>query len=342
VARTFDELLGQDLAARRLSSMIARERLAHALLFFGPKGVGKLAAAKLLAQVLMCTARKSGEAIACDACPGCAKVKELLHADLQIIATNEPRLKVDEIRGATRSLQLRSMEGLAKIVIIDAADKMTIEAQNALLKTLEEPPGAALIILVSAKPTLLLPTVLSRCQRVPFKPIPRESIARVLVETRDIASDKALVVASMAQGSLGVALEMDPEALGAARDAIAEIDRIAVPGRRNAGYEALELSSGLGEERAELGGKLDLLLVWLRDQALLASGAELGSITNLDRETDLVELAHERGLRMILERAEIVLHAKRQLDLPFNLNGQMIAEQMCLALSGLLPVPESA
>src|SRR5207253_271038 len=118
------------------------------------------------------------------------------------------------------------------------------------------------------------PTVLSRCQRVPFMPIGREAIARVLVEKRELPEDKAFVVASMAQGSLGVALEMDPDSLTASRDAIAEMDRRIVPGGKNAGYDALEISSELGEERAELGGKLELLLIWLHDQALLATGTD--------------------------------------------------------------------
>src|SRR5262245_17763570 len=126
MSRSFAELLGQEDVARRLSSMIAHDRLAHALLFLGPRGVGKLEAAKLLAQIVMCTSRKKGESVACDACAGCTKVKELLHADVQLVTTAEPRLKVDEIRESTRSLQLRPMEGLAKIVIIDAADKMTL------------------------------------------------------------------------------------------------------------------------------------------------------------------------------------------------------------------------
>jgi DNA polymerase-3 subunit delta' len=340
--RDFRSILGQETVARRLSAMIARDRLAHALLFLGPAGVGKMSAARLLAQIVMCTSREKGSAAACDVCPACTKVREQLHADVQVVSTDEARLKVDEIRVATRGLQLRPMEGVAKMLIIDGADKMTIEAQNALLKTLEEPPGTAHIVLVSAKPSILLPTVLSRCQRVPFRPIAREAIARALVERKSMDEAKALVVASMAQGSLGEAEAMDPDAFEKLRDAMAEIDLRLVPGQRNAGYEALEIASELGEDRAELGPKLDLLLIWLRDQAALASGVDPSAITNLDRKARLLELAEARGLRMILERAAVVLFAKRQFDLPYNLNGQMIAEQMCLGLAGLVRVPSAA
>jgi DNA polymerase-3 subunit delta' len=341
----FQALLGQDLAARRLSTMIARDRVAHALLFAGPEGVGKLTAARLLAQILMCTARKKGEVTACDVCPACEKVKALLHADVQLITTDEAHLKIDEIREAMRALQLRPMEGIGKVVIIDGADKLTLQAQNALLKTLEEPPGTSYLILATAKPQVLLPTILSRCQRVPFQPIARPAIARALVEKRSLPEDTAMLVAAMAQGSLGAALALDPEVLAAARDKIAEIDTRLVPGMVNAAGEALDFAGTLGEERAAMGDKLGLLLVWLHDQARIASGAEErdpGRLTNIDRADLLADLAQERGLRMILERAEVVLHAKRQFDLPYNLNGQMIAEQMCLGLVGLVRVPSAA
>lgn len=335
-----DKLVGQREVARRLDTLIARGRLPHALLFSGPAGVGKLAAAHLLAQILMCSDRKPGDSVACDVCPGCHKVKEGLHADVHIVTTDARSLKVDEIREATKTLHLRPMEGLGKVLIIHGADRMTIEAQNALLKTLEEPPGTAYLVLTTARQQLILPTVLSRCQRVPFHPIARAEIASLLAKERGVAEQQALLVASMSQGSLETALAIDAEQLVERRDKVAILDQRLEAGRKNAVFEALEISTELGEEREDLEAFLDLLQVWLHDQVLLASGADESGIANIDRLADLEQLVERRGLRAVLERTRAVLHAKRQLDLPFNLNRQMIAEQLCLGLAGQLRVPD--
>lgn len=335
-----DAIIGQPEVARRLGAMLGRERFPHALLFLGPGGVGKLAAAKTLAQILLCSARPPGATEACDACPACHKVRAELHADLHFVTTDEARLKVDEIREATRSLQLRPMEGLCKVLILHEADRMTIEAQNALLKTLEEPPGAAYLILTSSRPRAILPTVLSRCQRVPFLPVPREAIAELLVRERGLGEGEALLLAAMAQGSVEVARKLDPAELLQARDKAAMFDQRLEPGRKNTVYDALDLSTELGEDKAELDAFLDLLMVWLHDQAVVASGADHAGVANLDRIADLEALVERRGLRTVLERTRVVLHAKKQLDLPFNLNRQMVAEQLCLGLSGQVRVPE--
>jgi DNA polymerase III subunit delta' len=336
----FDRLIGQPAAAARLSGLIARGRLPHAMLFVGPAGVGKHDAAKILAQVLMCTARAEGDPNACDVCPACHKVKESVHADVHVVANDARTLKVDEIREATRALQLRPMEGVGKYLVVHDADKMTIEAQNALLKTLEEPPGRSWIVLLTTRPQTILPTVISRCQRVTFGPIAREMIASVLVKERQLPEPQAMLLAAMAQGSLEGARTIDVEALVAARDRVALFDQRLVPGKKSSVYEALEMSQELGEDREELDGFLDLLLVWLHDQAVLASGADPAGVANVDRRSDLDELVERRGLRTILERSRVALAAKRQLDLPYNLNRQMIAEQLCLGLAGEARITE--
>src|SRR5688500_16210584 len=135
----FEVILGQTPARQRLESMIARGRLPHAMLFSGPEGTGKLKTSLLLAQILMCLERRPDEALACDRCPSCLKVREGLHADVHLVTTDDRLLKIDAIREATRTLQLRPMEGRSKILIIDRAERMTVQSQNALLKTLEEP-----------------------------------------------------------------------------------------------------------------------------------------------------------------------------------------------------------
>lgn len=314
--------------------MLSRGKLPHALLFVGPEGVGKSDLARCLAQVVMCAERQAREASACDLCSGCQKVRGEIHPDLHLVRTDGRALKVDDIREASRALHLRPFEGPAKFLIVQDADKMTIEAQNALLKTLEEPPGAAHIVLTTSRFRALLPTVISRCQRVPFRPIAIEDIVAALGTRKSIPEGKAHLIAAMSNGSLARALAIDPEELIERRDKVASLDLRLGPGRTNGVYDALELSTDLGEERADFHATLDLLMAWLHDQVLVATGATPAAIASADRRSDLEAVAAERGLRTILERADAVLHAKRQLELPFNLNQQMIAEELCLELAG--------
>lgn len=336
-----DHIVGQPEVVRRLGAMLTRGRFPHAMLFTGPAGVGKLAAAHTLAQILLCPNRAAGSAEACDVCDACIKVKAELHADVHVVTTDERTLKVDDVRDATRSLQLHPMEGVGKVLIIPGAEVMNNQAQNALLKTLEEPPGTAYLILTTSRPRAILPTVLSRCQRVAFLPIPRQELADLLVRERAIPEGQALLLAAMAQGSLEVARSLEPAQVIEARDRAALFDQRLEPGRKNAVFEALEVSGDLGEDREELDTFLDTLMIWLRDQAVIASGASHDTVANLDRLPDLEALVERRGLRHVLDRTRVVLHAKRQLDLPFNLNRTMIAEQLCLGLSGQVRVPDA-
>lgn len=336
----FSTILAQARARDRLESMIARGRLAHALLFSGPEGVGKLQSAMTLAQIVMCLERDPREARACDRCPSCLKVKQGLHADIHLLANTDRSLKIEAVRNAMRDLQLRPMEGRAKVLIVDRAEKLTIQSQNALLKTLEEPPGDAYIILVSARAGTILPTVLSRCQRIFFVPVPKEEIARILREEKNLEPTQAALLAGMSQGSPDRARTIDVAEVLALRDRAAGLDLRLFPGRKRAVHEALTAAQELAEDRGDLAAVLDALLAWLHDQVVLASGARAGDVTNVDRLTDLQGLVEERGLRTVLERAHAVLYAKRRLDLPYNLNPQMVGEQLCLALAGQVLVPE--
>jgi len=227
-------------------------------------------------------------------------------------------------------------------LIVDRADKLFVNAQHAFLKTLEEPPGDAYIILTTSRIGVLLPTVLSRCQRVFFVPVPKDEIARVLMEEKSFDAAQATLLAGMAQGSLSRARAIEPAEAIAMRDRAAGLDLRLFPGKRAAIHDALGAASELAEDRNDLSAVLDALLGWLHDQAVLASGASGVGVTNVDRLKDLEGLVEERGLNMVLERARSVLYAKQRLDLPYNLNTQMIGEQLCLALAGQVLTPKDA
>lgn len=327
-------LVGQQEAVRHLVRLIASGRLPHALLFEGPQSTGKSTAARLLGQALFCRTPGTPPGESCGHCPGCAKMAADTHGDWHFVTTEKKQIQVGLIREAMRTLDLRPVEGGVKMLVVEDADRMNPAAQNALLKTLEEPPGAAHIILTTSRLRAILPTVVSRCQRVHFAPLPVDALTRLVAESRGLPEPQARMVAALAQGSLGTAMAMDFEAVVADRDRVAALD-LALFGRTPQGaLDALEQASELAGERAACIAALDLLLVWLHDQVLLASGAPTDSLANLDRLADLNALAEARGLAAILARAEDVLEARRQLEAPYNWSPQLITEQLCLALAG--------
>ncbi|MEQ9495795.1 MAG: DNA polymerase III subunit delta' [Deltaproteobacteria bacterium] len=332
----FQQLVGQDEATRRLTALASSGRVPHALLFIGQNSVGKRTAARILAQVLLCTGDRS-PGTACGVCPGCQKFEGGNHGDYTEVATEDRNLKIAAIRDATRQLALRPVEGGKKVLLIDDAEKMVWQAQNALLKTLEEPPGDAHLILVTSRLRSILPTVVSRCQRIAFKPIPTERVAQMVAERLGVDERQAMLLAALASGSLGRAIELDPAEVIERRDQVAELDEKLEPSRAKSAIEALEGASTIASDRAELLACLPVLETWLHDQMLIAAGPRGRSVANLDREADLVRLAERRGLPRILRRLDTVLEARRQLELPYNFNPLMIAEQMCLQLAGHVP-----
>jgi DNA polymerase-3 subunit delta' len=333
------DLIGQREAAERLVKLVATNRLPHALVFEGPEGSGKMTAARCLAALIAC--RRPIDGRACSECPSCVKILAECHADVRVIAGDGPRIKIQEVRDATLALQLRPVEGKKKILLVEDAHRMTPEAQNALLKTLEEPPGSAHIVLTTSRLRSILPTVISRCQRVRFQPLSARDIAEILRRDAPGLTDaSALLMAALSRGSAGRAKTLDVEALLVARDAVAGYDTALDRPTPASARAAVDHAAELGSDRADMIQSLDLLITWLRDQLATAVGrTDVGSADRID---DLARLAASRGVGEIGRRMKIVLEARRQLDLPNNLNATMIAEQMCLALAGhaeMKPVP---
>jgi len=286
----FSELIAQDRALSPLRSALRRGTLHHAYLFGGPEGVGKGRAARLLAQAANCEGGAAGPGglreDACGACTPCRKIAKGIHPDVLVLAEErvmakagawEPKggrspskdIVVDQVRDLVdRRLALKRFEGRRRFVVIDPADAMNPQAQNALLKTLEEPPEDTTLVLVAASPDALLPTIRSRCLRVPFAPVPVAVIAERL-ESEGHPPEKARLAAALSGGSLGRALAVNDAALEAQAAAVlgaASLD----PDDAGAW---LAFAREHGGDREEAQALCDLLLVWLRDVAATQAGA---------------------------------------------------------------------
>ncbi len=281
----FSEIIGQERAVDVLRGALRRGALHHAYLFAGPEGVGKATVARLFAQAANCDRSQDD---ACGDCLPCRKILRGVHPDVLVLSEEramakagrwEPRggrapskdIVVDQIRDLMdHRLALKRFEGRRRFVIADPADAMNVQAQNAFLKTLEEPPEDTTLVLVAARADSLLPTVRSRCLRMAFAPLPQ-----ALVEERLRAAgrppEEARLAAALSGGSLGKALGLDAAALAECRQAVEEV---AALGPDDAGgWIAFARDRGSNREAAR--ETCELVLVWLRD--LLARAAAGGS-----------------------------------------------------------------
>ncbi len=229
---------------------------------------------------------------ACGHCTVCRRIARGVHADVLMIEPGETgSIKVDQARAAIERSAYRPFEGRRRVVIVDDADAMEASAQNALLKTLEEPPAASTFVLVTSRPDLLLPTVRSRCQRVRFGPVSPGDIAQLLMRDHGFAENDAHAAAALAEGSLARALEGDTEAYVEARDAA--VSMLGTVAQASNPMQRLAAARALGRDkvdRDELGRRLRLVSSVLRDLGLLQAHAGDRALAHGDLKPKLQRL----------------------------------------------------
>ncbi|MBI3624742.1 MAG: DNA polymerase III subunit gamma/tau [Candidatus Rokubacteria bacterium] len=269
--QTFEAVVGQEPITRTLRNALAANRIAHAYLFAGPRGVGKTTTARLLAKALLCGRRQGSEP--CGACPACQELVAGTLVDVIEIDGASNR-GIDEIRTLRENVKYAPARGRYKVYIIDEVHQLTEAAFNALLKTLEEPPSHVVFILATTQPQGLPPTVLSRCQRFDFKPIAPEllsvSLERILrAEKVEFDAAALPLLVRSAEGSLRDALSLLDTALayGGGRleaDSLAHLLGASAPAQVRAFIGALVARDGAGaleaiDRAAREGEDLSLL-----------------------------------------------------------------------------------
>lgn len=256
--------VGHDDIRARLHAAAQRDRLAHALLFTGPAGVGKSLVALELAARLLC---EVSAAAPCGDCAACAQVGAGTHPDfLRVgLVSGKKEISIEAIRQLKRAMLMRAVRGPRKVGVIDDADRLSLAAQNALLKTLEEPPRGAVLILVTPSVPALLPTVRSRCQLQIFQPLAPAQVAAVLSATPDIAPDESATLAANAQGSPGYALSL--RALWASEEAQA-LSRLLADLHPDRYGSVLRLARALGRTEQEMVPRLQQLQLTYHARAL--------------------------------------------------------------------------
>lgn len=204
----FSEVIGQKPVIKVLQHSLKEGRIAHAYLFVGPEGVGKELVAKLLAQVISC---ERNDFDACGRCSSCQRIENFSHPDVTWVRPGglSRRIGIDDIRNLRHQISLKAYHaGRRKIFVLTEADRMTAEASNALLKSLEEPPADSLLILLTSHPSSLFPTIISRCQIIRFSPLPLKEVKDYLVSKLKLTSDEAQLLSRLSEGRLGKALSL--------------------------------------------------------------------------------------------------------------------------------------
>jgi len=199
----FDDILGQRQSINKIEVMLGTENFPSVMLFYGPDGTGKKLTALKIAKALNCTDNNPPESFFCNECASCQKINKRIHPDIHILNKEGDSIKIENVREMIKTISHVQFEGKKKIAIIDNAEALTIQAANALLKTLEEPPPNTNIILISSSPGKLPITLRSRCYPVRFNPLNYEIIAEILARDYQAHSREALkIIAGLAEGGI--------------------------------------------------------------------------------------------------------------------------------------------
>lgn len=337
---SFASIQGHSAAVSTLTNALVSGRLAHAYLFVGPSGVGKKRTALALAQAVLCP-DKPGEG--CGICTACQTVASGAHPDLSLLAPAAGRttLGIDQVRDLQHFLSLRSARGNRKIALIEEAHLLTPQAQSALLKIVEEPPGAALLILLSVNAATLSRPLLSRCQHVQFAALPLATVEELLVQEYARPPAEAHALALYSRGSIGRALSLDAQVFTEERQrVIAELQQL-----RQASFSQISslaewlLASRTKKSRAQKASadnpssedRLELVLSWYEEVLRYLLLGQDGVVRYQDCLAALTQTAQGLDVEQALRQLTLVYDTIQALGR--NANARLTVEDMLLHLA---------
>ena len=362
----FSQFLGNERIVAALRGALRSERVPHALLFTGPRGVGKFTLARMFAQAANCERLKDDFCAECETCKRIAQLADpqkiveqglaergesadtatvervplilQSHPDVWALVPDPVRLKNPVARPMLRVGQLRAVQraayfkpmGRRRVFILDGAETMRWDVANVFLKILEEPPGSAILILTAPSPYALLPTIVSRCMQFHFAPLPQAAVEKILQEKTDRKPAENRLAALLAEGSPGLAIEMDVEAAARRRrDALRILERAA----RGQGFgELFADTAALAKDRdSSFEEQLSIFYGLLTDLLELTSKAKEPVLRNLLLAKELKALSESLDDRWVMQAIsgldELYAGARR------NLNRQLGLDALAAALA---------
>lgn len=320
-------LIGHEWAVEMLKKHVANGTTRHAYLFAGPPGLGRRTLALRFAQALNCPMPLE-PGVPCGGCRDCKQIAAMQYADLTVVQaeTEGGVLKVDQIREARRTLILKPYQARYRVALFLRFQEANDNAANALLKTLEEAPSYAVLVLTADSPEQLLPTIVSRCEVLRLRPLRVEEVQKQL-ETRGLETNTAKLIAHISGGRFGYALRLldDESLLGMREERLNDLQRLISASR----VEKFTYAEKLAKDKESMR---QVILIWLsywRD--LMLKTARAGTpLVNVDRDAEIEDLAQRLDLssaRRMVSGLEDVLEKMER-----NVNSRLLAEVLLLDL----------
>ena len=319
---TFKDVVGHKDIINYIRNAVREDKVSHAYILNGERGAGKKMLADLFAATLLC---EKGGPDPCNECHSCRQAESGNHPDIIKVTHEKPNsISVDDIREqVNNTIMIKPYQGPYKVYIIPQADMMTPQAQNALLKTIEEPPEYAVILLLTSNIDSLLPTIRSRCVRLDLKVVDDGLVKKYLMEHLQVPDYQAEIDASYAQGSIGKAKEAATSQEFA--DMTANALKILKYANSMEVYELTEAIKTLTADKNNINDYLDIFQFWFRDVLMFKATREIDNLVFKQEINFIREQASERSYENIekileaLEKTKVRLRANVNLELALEL-----------------------
>lgn len=324
---SFKDVVGHKDILKYISSAVENNRVSHAYILNGERGSGKKMLANLFAMTLLC---ETGDNEPCGKCHSCKQAESGNHPDIIRVTHEKPNsISVDDIRTqVNNTVDIKPYQGPYKVYIIPQADMMTPQAQNAILKTIEEPPSYAVFLLLTENAETLLPTINSRCVMLKLRNIKDTLIKKYLMENLEIPDYKADMCTAFAQGNMGRAIML------ANSDYFNEIREEAVQLLKHISEmelnEIVAAVKNISVYKLEITDYLDIIMIWYRDVLLYKATKEIDKVVFKDQLQSIKEQARKssyEGIELILESLE-----KAKARLKANVNFDLVMELLFLTI----------
>ncbi len=329
---SFNDIIGQDRALKILTKSIKENRASSSYIFIGSEGTGKKLTAIEFAKVLNCL-DPNKDIEACENCQSCNEINKHYCPDLKIVEATRDSIKIEQIREIRKEIELKPFKCKKKVYIVDKAEKMTLEASNCLLKTIEEPPYYAIIILICSKIDAILPTIVSRCQIVNFRLISSLKIKKLLLDKiNGLGKDEAEIISKLAQGSIGRAFKLSTDKeYFVRRETLIDYLSTIIPGKHsNNFFEKIEKQL---LEIKKIEETLEIIKLWYRDILIIKNTEYKKYIVNYDKVEVLGKKSQVYSQKMLVDILNYLELVEEYLVK--NVNKRLILERLYIKMVGV-------
>ena len=324
---TFKDIIGQEQLKGHLQNAISMNKVSHAYIINGERSSGKEFVAKVFAMTLQCEKQGTDP---CGECHSCKQAMSQNHPDIIFVSHEKPNtIGVEDIRNQINNdIVIKPYSGPRKIYIMNEGEKMTVQAQNALLKTLEEPPEYAVILILTANVDAFLPTILSRCVVLNMKPVADELVKKYLMSELHVPDYKANICVAFARGNIGKAklLASSEEFEKVKEEAITLVKYI----NDMETNEIVKAIKKISEYKLDVNDYLDILSVWYRDVLLYKATRDINSLIFRDELQQITRVADRSTYEGIENIVNALEQAKRRLQA--NVNFDLTMELLLLTI----------